>query len=276
MSLTPAQSVAAFLADPIGHYFLGRRHLVFAHSPQFIGYASWGRPDVDDVRELLQLCTFGLSLPTSDRHAFLVDLRELEFVDIGTFSLFVDYTRRHGKRLGEVIKRQAQLKPPGLVGAVISGFSRIARLPYEESVFDEPEEALGWLGVDQATGLAVLKQVNEIREASLVSHDVIHRLRGELEIAGPVPLTAAARKLGLSPRTLQRSLRQSGTSYRNEIASFRIRRSSTLLENDERPLKWISAEVGFSSLEHFTRAFRRATGETPSDFRGRLRAMRAS
>jgi hypothetical protein len=58
-------------------------------------------------------------------------------VEPGTFGLFLQYTRKHRVALGKNIIRQAQLRPDGLVGAVISGFSHVASLPYPERAFDE-------------------------------------------------------------------------------------------------------------------------------------------
>ena len=68
----------------------------------------------------------------------------------------------------------------------------------------------------------------------------------ELESAGALPIEAAARRLALSTRSLQRTLREAGTTYRLELKAFRIRRAQELLRGDHN-LGTIAAEVGFSS-----------------------------
>jgi AraC-like DNA-binding protein len=267
-----ASTASDFLADPIGRYCAGRRYCVFAHSPTLLGLASWGRPDVEDVTELLQLCEIGLR-PGVVPHRFLVDVRELELVMPATFGLFLEYTRKNGRALARNIVRQAQLRPEGLVGAIISGFSRIARLPYPERVFGDVEEALGWLEVERQEGLDLLAELDAIRNAACQSDAIVARVRAQLEASGAIGIDEVARLLGLSTRTLQRGLRQAGTSYRMQVQAFQIRRAQELLRTGEQNLAWIAAEVGFSSAQHFATAYRRAIGDTPTAWRSRHRAL---
>ncbi len=266
-----ASSPSELLADPIGRYWVGRRHCVFALSPTLLGFSSWGRPDVDDVRELLRLCDIGLKAGMTP-YRWLVDLRELEFVEPATFSLFLDHTRRNGATLRRNIVKQAQLRPDGFVGAIIAGFGRVARLPYPDRVFWEPEEAIAWLEVDPGVGGALCAELEAIRAEARETYPLIARLRGEIDRAGALGVDEAASRLGMSTRSLQRVLRDAGTTYRGELDAFRIRRAKELLRREERTLTWIAAEVGFSSAQHFATAFRRAIGETPSAWRLRERA----
>jgi AraC-like DNA-binding protein len=80
-------------------------------------------------------------------------------------------------------------------------------------------------------------------------------------------LHKAARRLGLSPRTLQRRLRASGTSFSDLVEQVRERHARQLLKQSERSLTDISDELGFSEQSAFNRAFKRWTGTTPSQFR---------
>jgi AraC-like DNA-binding protein len=254
----------------MGRYFRGRRHAVFAHSPTLLGFASWGRPDVDDVRELLRLCEIGLD-PKATPYRWLVDLRGLELVEPRTFALFIDYTRKNRETLRRNIVRQAQLRPDGLVGAILAGFSHLAQLSYPDRVFSDVEEALGWLEVDSREGVGLLEELEAIRNDACESFLVVGRLRRELEASGALSIDEAALRLGLSTRSLQRSLREAGTTYRLEVKGFRIRRAQELLTQGDRNLTWIAAEVGFSSVQHFATAYRRAIGDTPSAWRTRHR-----
>ena len=266
--MQPAASADDFLANPIGRYCVGRRFVMFARSPTLMGFASWGRPDVDDVSALLRLCEVGVG-PSAVPHRWLVDIRGLELVEPATFGLFLDYTRKNREALGRLILRQAQLRPDGLVGAIISGFSHLARLPYPERVFDDVGEALTWLEVDGQDGVELLAELDSIRNEVREGYEIVGRLRHELEASGALAVDTAARRLGFSIRSLQRALRQAGTTYRMELHAFQIRRAQQLLGRDDRNLAWIAAEVGFSSAQHFATAYRRATGETPTAWRAR-------
>jgi len=126
-----AASLDEFFRAPDGRYFLGRRHLVFQHSPTLIGHASWGRPNADDVREMFHACTIGLR-DDAEPHCWLADLRGLEFIDASTFGPSLAYVTANAPVLKKKILRQAQLRPAGVVGAIISGFSAVARLAYPE------------------------------------------------------------------------------------------------------------------------------------------------
>ncbi|HEY5241223.1 MAG TPA: hypothetical protein VIJ22_07155, partial [Polyangiaceae bacterium] len=91
---------------------------MYAHSPTLMGFACWGRPDVEDVRELFRVCAIGLR-PGAVPYRWLVDIRGLELVEPATFGLFLDYTNRNREILRRNIVRQAQLRPDGFVGAII-------------------------------------------------------------------------------------------------------------------------------------------------------------
>jgi AraC-like DNA-binding protein len=268
-SLRRASSASELLADPTGRYVAGRRHCVFAHSPTLLGFAAWGRPGVEDVRELLRLCAIGLR-PGMVPYRWLVDVRHLEFVEPATFGLFLEHTRINRGVLQQNIVRQAQLRPDGLAGAIVSGFARVARLSYPDRVFDDVGEALAWLGVEPRVGVELIAELDAIRNDACQSH-VVDRLRRELEEEGILAIEEIARRLGLSTRAFQRALREAGTTYRSELRTFRVRRAQELLRG-EQSLAWVAAEVGFPSAQHFATAYRRAIGEAPSAWRTRHRA----
>jgi AraC-like DNA-binding protein len=76
-----------------------------------------------------------------------------------------------------------------------------------------------------------------------------------------------ARLLAVSGRTLQRRLREEGTSYREVRDSVRQQWSSRLLRDGSLSISEVSARVGFSDVAAFDKAFKRWFGETPSGFR---------
>jgi AraC-like DNA-binding protein len=272
-AVRPALSVQAFLDDPYGRYLCGRRHLMFAPSRELIGFAAWGCLDPDDVRALLQLCDIGV-VEGAAPHCFLADLRGLEFMDPHAFALFVDYTRRHRAVLARKVVRKAELRPAGLVGAVIAGFSQVAALPHPDQAFDDPHEALAWLGVPAVPGAELLGQLDALRVEASGAGATVRRAREVLASTGCAELDGLAAQLGLSRRSAQRALREAGTTFRLELRAARLQRAREFLRQGTHSLTWIAAELGYSSVQHFSTAFRRLTGETPSAWRARHRGPR--
>jgi AraC-like DNA-binding protein len=85
-----------------------------------------------------------------------------------------------------------------------------------------------------------------------------------------VAATAAA--LGVSARSLQDRLQRSGSSFRVELHAARVLAAKALLAETPQKLTAIALEVGYSSLQHFSTRFRKATGLTPSEWRARARS----
>lgn len=92
-----------------------------------------------------------------------------------------------------------------------------------------------------------------------------------LEEVGVMPtLEKLARLCGLSVRQLTRAFRVSrGTSIGDYVADSRIEQARRMLATDQ-SVKAIAYTLGFSSPSSFCYAFRRATGETPGNYRQRL------
>ncbi len=79
---------------------------------------------------------------------------------------------------------------------------------------------------------------------------------------------------GISERTFQRRLMESGTTYYGLVDQARLERARGYLMDPRIKLIDVALELGFSEAASFTRAFRRWTGSPPSAFR-RLARMPA-
>jgi AraC-like DNA-binding protein len=84
---------------------------------------------------------------------------------------------------------------------------------------------------------------------------------------GEVNLDEVSAKLGLTPRTLQRRLKEEGTSFRDAIADFKIERACTLLTSTRLSIAEIGSRVGYGDAAAFSNAFRHRLGFGPRDFR---------
>lgn len=97
------------------------------------------------------------------------------------------------------------------------------------------------------------------------------RLRDALA-QGQATAQRLARLLGVSERTLQRRLQDSGRSFRDVVEDFRQEESTRLMQDPRMPLVHIAAKLGYAEQSSFTRAFRRWTGETPAAWRAARKA----
>jgi AraC-like DNA-binding protein len=81
-----------------------------------------------------------------------------------------------------------------------------------------------------------------------------------------------ARRLGVSERTLLRRLREGGLSYQSLVDSVRKDMALKRLQAPDATPAEVGFFLGFSDVSTFYRAFRRWTGSTPAEFRGRKAA----
>lgn len=106
----------------------------------------------------------------------------------------------------------------------------------------------------------------------LDSHSVSLQVRVFLARHSPpdASLAAAAKALGLTPRTLMRRLGRERSSFQEVKDGLRRDLALRWLLDEGRSVEEISQDLGFSAAANFHRAFRRWTGETP----GNMRQMR--
>jgi AraC-like DNA-binding protein len=96
------------------------------------------------------------------------------------------------------------------------------------------------------------------------------RVRAELLRSarlGLPSLEEVARSLGMGARTLQRQLREEGTTYAGIMENARANLASEYLTDDRLSIGEVAYLLGFSEPSAFSRAFRRWTGTSPQEFR---------
>ena len=94
-------------------------------------------------------------------------------------------------------------------------------------------------------------------------------VRREIQLTMPAGLVEAevARRLDVDCSTLRRRLAREGESFRAIIQEIRYQLARQLIRESELTLAEIAAALGFGELSVFSRAFRRWSGKTPSDWR---------
>lgn len=80
-------------------------------------------------------------------------------------------------------------------------------------------------------------------------------------------LSQLARGMSITPRTLRRRLTEEGTSFKALFAAILKEKAINLIQTTSRPMEQIAAELGYSDLPNFYRAFKGWTGHSPSYYR---------
>ncbi len=74
----------------------------------------------------------------------------------------------------------------------------------------------------------------------------------------------------MSVRTLQRRLTDNGLKFNKLINEAKFEHAKDKLQNSQTPIKKIAESLGYSDAAHFTRAFHRWSGVSPSVFRKKV------
>lgn len=93
-------------------------------------------------------------------------------------------------------------------------------------------------------------------------------LRSDVDLA-EVDLTRLAQRLGTTPRSLQRRLRERGMSLTALCENAKRDVACTALNGGDVSIKDLAYRLGFSEPSAFHRAFKRWTGTTPAEYRRR-------
>lgn len=84
---------------------------------------------------------------------------------------------------------------------------------------------------------------------------------------GIFDLDKVSEKVGVTPRTIQRRLKTEGETFGNLLSGLRREQADKLLTGTTLTLSEIAEDVGYSSKQHFIRAYKGWTGKTPSALR---------
>lgn len=84
---------------------------------------------------------------------------------------------------------------------------------------------------------------------------------------GELSLSAVARRLATSARSLQRHLEREGVHFQDLVEAARCAEALAHLLDCQLAVTEVAARVGFAQPSSFTRAFRRWTGQTPQAYR---------
>jgi AraC-like DNA-binding protein len=255
--------LARFASADAPRALLGEHWCHFQAHDELFGVLLWDTPGAAETAALVA----SLKLELADGvtpHRSIVDVSRLEGADGGAFDVLNTYVRAYREALSKAVTRLALVRPPGMAGAVAAGFYEVLDSPYPVEVFDDASSALAWLEEPAplaGTLEALIAQASD-RSPLLARLHVV--LRGALDTASPA---LAADALGVSERTLQRRLKAESTTFAAELLTARLSAARRRMVETDAPLAAIALEAGFSSQQHFSRAFKEAEGLTPTAFR---------
>jgi AraC-like DNA-binding protein len=95
-------------------------------------------------------------------------------------------------------------------------------------------------------------------------------------LAEPMSLEQVAAHVHVSPFHFCKIFkRATGMTFTDFVNRARVEKARKMLMRPEARITEVAYDVGFQSLSHFNRSFRRIAGESPTEFRSRLRSPRS-
>lgn len=205
------------------------------------------------------LVSFMESELASASHAVVAHLGQVEAAEPGCFDVLANFVHKNHEDLRRVVKSAAIVRPDGYTGAIVSGFFDVVTQPFPTRVFASLSEALSAVHISSDALQNVLDQTR--------GSDTVRALGNYLDAAEHPSLDDAAAALGLSRRTLQRRLRAAGTPFGSLVVQHRVERGTHLLTQTDWSVMRIAIELGYTSSQQFSRAFRSIHHVSPTTYR---------
>lgn len=264
-----ARSIADFVDRPLGRFSVGATDLVWCHSTSLVGSVHWGRYGSEDAAQLTERLAFRLPR-TLGRFDVLVNARAVEGFEWAAWEVVMRYTRERVDTWNRCIRRHAIVVPDGIVGALLAGMFSVLRSSYDVRFFTSPGEAVAWLRRSELP--AILDEVGGVLTSARTLPPAVRALHGYLSrTIRHATIESAARTLGRSKRSLQRALRDHGTTFSGELARARMQVARALLDQTDESIEVIARRAGCGSAATLRALFAREAGETPLRYRLRKR-----
>lgn len=255
------EGLSAFLVAADGDAFFSTDNfLVWRKSTDLLGFSVWCDSDRGCFEQQARILDH-FTEAGHPRQRVLIDAARCRDPNPTTFSRSLSFMTARRERHAANIEQLAVVVPQGCAGAVFVGLSVIIQPEFALRLFSDVNAALAWLQCEQHEALAhELANLNRL-DADNSLLESLHRLFMETEF--DVCLSQAARRFGMSQRTLQRRLSAASTTFHAELSKAKLAMAKTLLSLGGRSITTIALELGFASVQHFSARFSAVYGESP-------------
>jgi AraC-like DNA-binding protein len=262
-------SVRAFLRDPVGRWVVAAPTMVvFCPARDLCGCTAWGRPSREDTARLLEVFGAFRHPSVAARFDLVLDGRAIEGVDPDALQALIAWLDACKSELAARVRVQYGVIADTLAGVTLAGILPVLGDTHAFRVVRDPRDAFRDLS---PTGEAVADEVDAAVAVARGAPRELRELRDLLHArAGGATIQSAARALGVSVRTLQRLLREKGTTFRDEVRDARFDAARELLVHGDDKVAAIARRVGLSE-NALARLVRDRTGATPAELRKRHR-----
>lgn len=259
-----AANLSSFVARPVPYYFAGECFVVWAYSDDLVGTIAWGAPTEHDLEALCRVWEHTRVM----RGPFdvITDFRRVRAFHPLTFEVLARYVGSRRDEYLAKIRAHAQIIPEGAVGATVAGFNVVVEQNKTWFLAHHLAGAVARLGrTDTAAVIAALEALADqlINEPALLA-----QLRTALEENPALDAADAAKRVGLSLRTMQRSLGELETSFLEVRDRVRVALAERLLAESGHKAEVIARRIGLESREGLWRLLRRHGIEPKPDTEG--------
>ncbi len=262
-----AESHEAYLAAPLGKYFVGPCYLHITEENACATFV-WGTPEVEAVPLFTRIVNVELTADVPPHVAF-VDFSRLVAL---TGSVFEEGTRylagAQDPSRARILKR-AMVFGKGLSGTLAAGiYPSVGNdLPYQG--FTDSLAAAAWLGIADE----LVERWTALRDEVMQRSDILREIRAKFHGQGaPASAEAIARSFGMSARTMQRKLKEAGSSFQIELDRYRLAFAMDHLCTATK-IATIARDLGFKTSNHFSAWFKKQTGDSPAQHRANKKAL---
>lgn len=266
--LRRAAAIDSFLAKPFGAYVVLPSFLVWYEGKRRNGVSVFGDFDESAVEEFFSILAMDVH-PEAEPHVSIVDFRGVTHTTLSAMTAFLDTLKDRLRAFARTVEKRIILFPSGTVGIAFAGLRPQVAPAYPVRLALDLDPHLEWLGI--APDEPILGWLRTL-SAELGAHaEVLRGLRAAFA-GGATTLEECAKVAGISARSLQRMLAESGASFRDERLRFRMETAKALLSQPNKlTIGQIAARCGFASSPHFATSFRASVGKSPAQYRDAFR-----
>lgn len=266
-----ARSPSSFVDDPIDRWVVAGKTLIWCRHPALAGGIAWGRATPDETRETTRVFEGLFGPKMAEKVDLVLDARLIDAVDAEALAVLLAWLVDKREAITGRVRAQIGVIPEGMLGVTLAGILPAIGKEFHPVTIERDARA----ALEKMTSPEEAEDVSRVLDEALAeamsASPMLRRLRAlARERCADLSLEEAARALGVSTRTLQRSLRAEDKTFQDELKAARLARAKELLETSDEKIASIASRVGVSEGT-LTELVRAGFGVTPAELRRRAR-----